>query len=301
MTSVVAERESQPLPPEPQTSENYGELRVVLQALRRNRTAFASVILIAVVIIGAVFAPLIAPYDPLAQNLVLRFQPPSWAHIFGLDEYGRDIFSRILYGASVSLQVGIEVVVFALGIGVIAGTISGYFGGMVDSAIMRFADIFLAFPGLVLAIGISAALGPGIDNVVIALVVTSWPTYARVIRGQTLSLKGLEFITSARAIGAGRLRIIASHIIPNTLPPVLVLASLGMGGAILAEAGLSFLGLGIEPPHPSWGNMVAEGQDYILQAPHLSIIAGLTITIIVLAFNLIGDGLRDALDPKLRI
>jgi peptide/nickel transport system permease protein len=301
MTSVVAERESQPLPPEPQTSENYGELRVVLQALRRNRTAFASVILIAVVIFGAIFAPYIAPYDPLAQNLVLRFQPPSLAHIFGLDEYGRDIFSRILYGASVSLQVGIEVVVFALGIGVIAGTISGYFGGMVDSAIMRFADIFLAFPGLVLAIGISAALGPGIDNVVIALVVTSWPTYARVIRGQTLSLKGLEFITSARAIGAGRLRIIASHIIPNTLPPVLVLASLGMGGAILAEAGLSFLGLGIEPPHPSWGNMVSEGQDYILQAPHLSIIAGLTITITVLAFNLIGDGLRDALDPKLRI
>ena len=276
-------------------------LGLYLQALRRNRTAFASVILIAVVIFGAIFAPYIAPYDPLAQNLVLRFQPPSLAHIFGLDEYGRDIFSRILYGASVSLQVGIEVVVFALGIGVIAGTISGYFGGMVDSAIMRFADIFLAFPGLVLAIGISAALGPGINNVVIALVVTSWPTYARVIRGQTLSLKGLEFITSARAIGAGRLRIIASHIIPNTLPPVLVLASLGMGGAILAEAGLSFLGLGIEPPHPSWGNMVSEGQDYILQAPHLSIIAGLTITITVLAFNLIGDGLRDALDPKLRI
>ena len=172
---------------------------------------------------------------------------------------------------------------------------------MVDSAIMRFADIFLAFPGLVLAIGISAALGPGINNVVIALVVTSWPTYARVIRGQTLSLKGLEFITSARAIGAGRLRIIASHIIPNTLPPVLVLASLGMGGAILAEAGLSFLGLGIEPPHPHLGKHGIRGSRLYLQAPHLSIIAGLTITITVLAFNLIGDGLRDALDPKLRI
>jgi peptide/nickel transport system permease protein len=301
MTTVVPEREPQPLPPETQATENYGELRVILQILRKNRTAFVSVVFIVVVILAAILAPFISPYNPLAQNLALRFQGPSWAHIFGLDEFGRDIFSRILYGASVSLQVGIEVVVFALGIGVITGTISGYFGGIVDSVIMRFADVFLAFPGLVLAIGISAALGTGITNVVIALVVTSWPTYARVIRGQTLSLKGLEFITSARAIGAGRLRIIASHIIPNTLPPVLVLASLGMGGAILAEAGLSFLGLGIEPPNPSWGNMVSEGQDYILQAPHLSIIAGLTITITVLAFNLLGDGLRDALDPKLRI
>ncbi|MDA4131312.1 MAG: ABC transporter permease [Thaumarchaeota archaeon] len=301
MTTVLPEKEAQPLPPEPQATESYGEGQVILQSLRRNKTAFVSVIYVIIVIIAALVARYIAPYDPLSQNLALRFQGPTWAHIFGLDEFGRDIFSRILDGASVSLQVGIEVVAFALGIGVIAGTISGYFGGIIDSVIMRFADVFLAFPGLVLAIGISAALGTGITNVVIALVVTSWPTYARVIRGQTLSLKGLEFITSARAIGAGRLRIIASHIIPNTLPPVLVLASLGMGGAILAEAGLSFLGLGIAPPNPSWGNMVSEGQDYILQAPHISVIAGLTITITVLAFNLLGDGLRDALDPKLRI
>ena len=301
MTTVIPENEPQPLPAEPQTDETYGELRVILGAIRRNKTALFSVVYITIVILAALLAHLISPYNPMSQNLSARFHGPSLAHPFGLDEYGRDIFSRILYGASVSLQVGIEVVVFALAIGVAVGTVSGYFGGKVDSMLMRFADIFLAFPGLVLAIGISAALGTGIFNVVIALVVTSWPTYARVIRGQTLSLKGLEFITSARAIGAGRLRIIVSHIIPNTLPPVLVLASLGMGGAILAEAGLSFLGLGIAPPYPSWGNMVSEGQDYILQAPHIAIISGLTITITVLAFNLLGDGLRDALDPRLRI
>lgn len=283
------------------SKERYGEFWLVIGALRKSRTGLVSVIYISIVVLVAILAPYISPFNPISQNLSERFLPPSWPHIFGLDEFGRDIFSRILYGARVSIQVGIEVVSLALITGVTVGTLAGYYGGKLDMALMRIADIFLAFPGLVLAIGITAALGPGVYNVVLALVVTSWPTYARVIRSQTLSLRDIEYVTSARAMGAGRLRIILSHIVPNTLPPVLVLASLGMGVAILSEAGLSFLGLGVQPPNPSWGNMVADAQDFIFQAPNLAIVSGLVITITVLAFNLLGDGLRDALDPKLRI
>lgn len=283
------------------SKERYGEFWLVLASLRKSKTGLVSVIYIAIIVFVALFAPYIAPFNPLAQNLSSRFQPPGWPHIFGLDEYGRDIFSRIIYGAQVSIQVGVEVVSLAMITGVTVGTLAGYYGGKIDLVLMRIADIFLAFPGLVLAIGITAALGPGIYNVVLALAITSWPTYARVIRSETLALREIEYITSARVMGAGRLRIILSHVVPNTLPPVLVLASLGMGVAILSEAGLSFLGLGIQPPNPSWGNMVAEAQDLIFQAPNLAIVSGLVITVTVLAFNLLGDGLRDALDPKLRI
>jgi peptide/nickel transport system permease protein len=284
-----------------EVEQGYSEIRTILRTLIRSKTGIFSLAFITLVIIAALFARFIAPYNPLVINLQERFVGSSSSHIFGLDEFGRDIFSRILYGANVSLQVGVEVVSLALSIGIAVGTVSGYFGGKVDTILMRVADIFLAFPGLVLAIGIAAALGSGLYNVVFALVVTSWPIYARVIRGQTLSLKGLDFITASKAMGAGKFRIIISHIIPNTLPPLLVLASLGMGGAILAEAGLSFLGLGVQPPAPSWGNMVSEGQTYLLQAPQIAVFAGLSITLTVLAFNLLGDGLRDALDPKLRI
>jgi len=280
--------------------KSYGELSATLANLRRNKTATLGLAYIAVLIVGALLAPIVSPYNPLNQDLSHRFQPPSFPHILGLDEYGRDIFSRVLFGARISLQVGIEVVSIALLIGILVGTISGYYGGAIDNFLMRLADVFLAFPGLVLALGITSALGPGLQNVVLALVAGTWPVYARVIRSQTLSLKNMDFVKSARAIGARRSRIIFSHVIPNSISSVIILATLGMGGAILSEAGLSFLGLGVPPPAPSWGSMVSSGQSYLLQAPHLVLAAGLAIIIAVLSFNLVGDGLRDALDPKLR-
>jgi ABC-type dipeptide/oligopeptide/nickel transport system permease subunit len=277
------------------------ELRTVLRSLRRSRTATFGLIYVIALVIVAILAPIISPFDPYAQDLPNRLQPPSFPHILGLDEFGRDVLTRLIHGATVSMQVGLEVVLLSLLIGVVVGAISGYYGGWADMVCMRIADIFLAFPSLVLAIGIMAVLGPSIFNVVLSLVIVSWPYYARVIRSQTITLKKMDFITAAIAMGASKKRILFTHIIPNAIPPVIILATLGMGSAILAEAGLSFLGLGVNPPIPSWGSMVASGRDYILQAPHIVISSGLVITITVLAFNLLGDGLRDALDPRLRI
>jgi ABC-type dipeptide/oligopeptide/nickel transport system permease subunit len=278
-----------------------GELRTLLRNLRRSRTATFGLIYVIALVIVAILAPIISPFDPYAQDLQNRLQPPSFPHILGLDEFGRDVLTRLIHGATVSMQVGLEVVLLSLLIGVVVGAISGYYGGWADMVCMRIADIFLAFPSLVLAIGIMAVLGPSIFNVVLSLVIVSWPYYARVIRSQTITLKKMDFITAAIAMGASKKRILFTHIIPNAIPPVIILATLGMGSAILAEAGLSFLGLGVNPPIPSWGSMVASGRDYILQAPHIVISSGLVITITVLAFNLLGDGLRDALDPRLRI
>jgi peptide/nickel transport system permease protein len=253
--------------------------------------------IVLVTVIAAIFGPILAPYDPAAQELALRLAGPTGMHWFGLDELGRDIFARLLSGARISLMVGLVVVGVSSTVGIALGAIAGYFGGRIDEAISRVIDILLAFPGLLLAIAMVAVLGPSLGNVVLALSLIGWVGYARLVRGQVLRAREFEFVQAARALGATTPRILARHVIPSTLPAVTVQATLGMGGAILAEAALSFLGLGVQPPTPSWGTMLNYGRAHLLDAPHLTIFPGLAIAILVLGFNFLGDGLRDALDP----
>ena len=255
----------------------------------------AAIVLVAV--LAAVLGPWLAPFDPSAQELALRLEGPTGAHWFGLDELGRDIFARVLGGARISLLVGLVVVGVSGTIGIAMGSVAGYFGGRVDEAISRLIDILLAFPGLLLAIALVAVLGPSLTNVVLALSVIGWVGYARLVRGQVLRTHELEFVQAAKALGATTSRILMRHVIPTTLPAVTVQATLGMGGAILAEAALSFLGLGVQPPTPSWGTMLNYGRGHLLDAPHLTVFPGLAIAILMLGFNFLGDGLRDALDP----
>jgi peptide/nickel transport system permease protein len=255
----------------------------------------AAIVLLAIV--AGIFGPVLAPFDPAAQELALRLGGPSGTHWFGLDELGRDIFARVLSGARISLMVGLVVVGVSASIGIALGSVAGYFGGRIDEAISRVIDILLAFPGLLLAIALVAVLGPSLVNVVLALSLIGWVGYARLVRGQVLRAREFEFVQAARALGATTPRILARHVIPTTLPAVTVQATLGMGGAILAEAALSFLGLGVQPPTPSWGTMLNYGRTHLLDAPHLTIFPGLAIAILVLGFNFLGDGLRDALDP----
>ena len=253
--------------------------------------------IVLITVLAAVLGPWLAPFDPSAQELALRLAGPTGLHWFGLDELGRDIFARVLAGARVSLLVGIVVVGVSSTVGVVLGSIAGYFGGRIDEIISRVIDIMLAFPGLLLAIAMVAVLGPSLTNVVFALSLIGWVGYARLVRGQVLRARELDFVQAARALGATTSRILARHVIPTTLPAVSVQATLGMGGAILAEAALSFLGLGVQPPTPSWGTMLNYGRGHLLDAPHLTIFPGLAIAILVLGFNFLGDGLRDALDP----
>ena len=256
----------------------------------------AAIVLLAVV--AALTAPWVVPYDPSGQQLSLRLERPSVHHPFGLDELGRDIFSRVLAGARISLLVGITVVGISTIVGVFLGAIAGYFGGWIDDVISRGIDVLLAFPGILLAIALVAVLGPSLTNVVLALSVIGWVGYARLVRGQVLRAREFEFVQAARALGASTARILVRHVIPTTLPAVMVQATLGMAGAILAEAALSFLGLGVQPPAPSWGTMLNGGRLHLLDAPHLTICPGAAIALLVLGFNFLGDGLRDALDPK---
>jgi peptide/nickel transport system permease protein len=237
------------------------------------------------------------PYDPAAQVLAMRLEGPSAAHWFGLDELGRDIFARVLAGARISLLVGLVVVGVSSTVGIALGSAAGYFGGRVDEAISRVIDVLLAFPGLLLAIALVAVLGPSLTNVVLALSLIGWVGYARLVRGQVLRIRELEFVQAARALGATTPRILLRHVVPSTLPAVTVQATLGMGGAILAEAALSFLGLGVQPPTPSWGTMLNYGRGHLLDAPHLTVFPGIAIAALVLGFNFLGDGLRDRLDP----
>jgi peptide/nickel transport system permease protein len=248
-------------------------------------------------VLAAVVGPWLVPFDPAAQELALRLEGPSGEHWFGLDELGRDIFARVLSGARISLLVGLVVVGVSAAIGIVMGSVAGYFGGPIDEAISRLIDILLAFPGLLLAIAMVAVLGPSLTNVFLALSLIGWVGYARLVRGQVLRARELEFVQAARALGATTPRILSRHIIPATLPAVTVQATLGMGGAILAEAALSFLGLGVQPPTPSWGTMLNYGRGHLLDAPHLTVFPGLAIAVLVLGFNFLGDGLRDALDP----
>ena len=248
-------------------------------------------------VLAALFGPALAPFDPADQQLALRLEGPTGPHPFGLDELGRDILARVLSGARISLLVGLVVVSISASAGIALGSIAGYFGGRIDEAISRIIDVLLAFPGLLLAIALVAVLGPSLTNVVFALSLIGWVGYARLVRGQVLRARELEFVQAARALGAGTGRILLRHVIPTTLPAVTVQATLGMGGAILAEAALSFLGLGVQPPTPSWGTMLSYGRSHLLDAPHLTVFPGLAIAVLVLGFNFLGDGLRDALDP----
>jgi len=253
---------------------------------------------VGVAVLAAVIGPVVAPFDTASQDLPLRLTGPSLRHWFGLDELGRDILSRVLAGARISLLVGLVVVSISSAVGILVGAIAGYFGGRVDEALSRIIDVLLAFPGLLLAIAMVAVLGPSLSNVVIALSLIGWVGYARLVRGQVLRARELEFVQAARALGARTPRVLLRHVIPTALPAVSVQATLGMGGAILAEASLSFLGLGVQPPTPSWGTMLNYGRIHLLDAPHLTIFPGLAIAVLVLGFNFLGDGLRDALDPK---
>lgn len=246
----------------------------------------------------ALLAPWIAPHDPLAQRLELRLAPPSPAHPLGLDELGRDILSRLIYGARTSLAVGLAVVLLAGSIGTVIGAVAGFAGGAVEAVLMRVTDVFLAFPGILLAIAFVAVLGPALSHVVIALVVIGWVGYARLVRAQVLQWKQRDFVLAARAAGVPRRRILYRHLLPNVLPELTVQATLGLAGAILAEAGLSFLGLGIEPPASSWGAMINAGRSHLLDAPHLSLFPGLAIVLAVVGLHLLGDGVLELLDPR---
>jgi peptide/nickel transport system permease protein len=257
----------------------------------------AGTAIVVATLLVALFGPLLTPYDPASQELALRLEGPSWSHPFGLDELGRDILARVLAGARISLLVGLVVVSISSSAGILLGAVAGYFGGRVDEVISRIIDILLAFPGLLLAIALVAVLGPSLANVILALALIGWVGYARLVRAQVLRAREFEYVQAARALGAPTPRILLRHIIPTALPAVTVQATLGMGAAILSEAALSFLGLGVQPPTPSWGTMLAGGRAHLLDAPHLTIFPGVAIAVLVLGFNFLGDGLRDALDP----
>jgi peptide/nickel transport system permease protein len=254
--------------------------------------------IVGLAVAAAVLGPWLTPFDPAAQVLSLRLSGPSGAHLFGLDELGRDILARVLAGARISLIVGLTVVTISASVGTLLGALAGYFGGLFDDGVSRVIDVLMAFPGLLLAIALVAMLGPSLGNVLFALAIIGWVGYARLVRGQVLRARELEYVQAARAQGASAARVLWRHVIPTALPAVVVQATLGMAGAITGEAALSFLGLGVQPPTPSWGTMLNGGRAHLLDAPHLTIFPGLAIAVLVLGFNFLGDGMRDLADPK---
>ena len=276
-------------------------LKEIQMALRRNYLAAWGAVFVLALMLAAGLAPWLAPYDPNVQDLPARLDGPSTAHWLGSDELGRDLLSRIIHGARVSFYVGTSVVLISLAIGLVIGSLAGYYGGAID----RFFNLiviqsFLAFPGVLLAIAMVAFLGPGLWKLILALTVGGWIGYARLVRGQVLKVRELEFVQAARALGASDARIVVRHILPNIVQPIIVQAAIGMAGAILAEATLSFLGLGVPPPTPSWGAMLNDGRGHLFDAPHLVIFPAIAVMFAVLSFNFLGDGLRDYLDPHSR-
>jgi len=268
-----------------------------------NRLTIVGLIIVAILVIVAILAPWIATHDVGATNLSLRYLPPSSQYFFGTDSTGRDIFSRVVFGARISLKVGLVVVAVSAIVGTLLGALAGYYGGWIDRIISGYVfNVFLAFPGLLLAIAMVAFLGAGLNKLIFALCIIGWVGYARLIRGQVLKVREYDFVQAARALGASDARILFIHILPNAIQPLIVQASLGMAGAVLSEAALSFLGLGVPPPAPSWGVMIEEARDLstLQSAPHALIFPGLAIALTVLAFNFIGDGLREYLDPRQR-
>ena len=267
---------------------------------RRNRLALVGLALVLVLTAAAVLAPWVAPYDPARQSLIEKRAKPGGKYVLGADEFGRDILSRIIYGSRVALLVGLLSAAIAVLGGLVFGTVAGFTGGWLDAVMMRAIEILLAFPYLLLALAIVAALGPGALNTTIAVGIWGVPPVTRIVRGSVLALRETEYVGAARALGAPALALLGRHILPNIVPGLIVYATLFMANAILLEAALSFLGLGVQPPVASWGLMVSTGRDVLLVAPHVATVPGLAIMVAVLAFNLVGDGLRDALDPRLR-
>jgi ABC-type dipeptide/oligopeptide/nickel transport system permease subunit len=272
----------------------------IWRELRRNRLAVAGGLVVALLVVLGIAGPWIAPHDPLIQDLGKSLEGPSAEHWFGTDSFGRDILSRVLYGARISLLVGVASQGIAFALGVLLGIVSGYYGGRVDSVVMRVADVTLAFPTLLLLIAITAAFRPSLVVVFVAIGVVGWAGLARLVRAQALVVRELDFVQAARALGLSDTRLIGRHVLPNCLAPAVVAVTLGMASAILLEAALSFIGLGAQPPTPSWGSMISDGRDFLRTAPWISVFPGLAIGLVVLGFNLFGDGLRDAMDPRLR-
>ena len=275
-------------------------VRRFVSTFRRQWLGMIGAALMALVVVAAVFAPWIAPYDPVKIDPLRVLEAPSGEHLLGTDGLGRDVFSRIVYGARVSLYSGFLVVSISMVIGTLIGLVAGYAGGLLDGFLMRCMDALLAFPGLILALAITAALGPSLTNAMIAIAVLSLPGAARIVRGETLSLRERDFVTAERVIGAGSARILFNHVLPNALAPIIVIASLRVGGAVLVETGLSFLGLGVQPPTASWGSMVNEGARFLERAPWIAMGSGGAIFLTVLGANFVGDAVRDVLDPRLR-
>ena len=267
--------------------------------IRRNGLAMAGLVIVTILIFVAIFAPWIAPHDPFVQDLGNRLQPPGTpGHWLGTDDFGRDILSRIIHGSRITLYIIGLVAVTAPVLGLLIGTVAGYFGGWIDAVLMRLTDIFLAFPRLILALALVAVLGPGIENAVLAIALTAWPPYARVARAETLTIRNSDYIAAVRLQGAGSPRIIMGHVVPMCLPSVIIRVTLDMAGVILIAAGLGFLGLGVQPPQPEWGLMISSGRKFLFEQWWVATMPGLAIFIVSLGFNLLGDGLRDVLDPK---
>lgn len=272
--------------------------RVIIRRFMRNRLAVAGLAVVLALFAVALLAPHLAPFDPYLVNTRLRLLPPGGEHLLGTDSLGRDVLSRLIWGGRVSLSVGFVAVGLAAAIGLALGSVAGYYGGLVDGAVMRFCDLMLCFPSMFLILAVIAVLEPSIWNVMAVIGLTGWMGVARLVRAEFISLKNRDFVLAARALGASDFRIIRRHLLPNALAPVLVAATLGVAGAILTESSLSFLGLGVQPPTATWGAMLAEGKDYLSRAWWLSLYPGLAILITVLSYNLVGEGLRDAFDPR---
>lgn len=284
------------------TERGDSQWRMAARRFRRNRLAVVGLAVIGALALVALLAPWLAPYDPVAQQDIIHTSllSPRLTHWLGTDRFGRDVLSRIIYGARISLSIGFLATAISITVGTLMGAVAGYFGGRVDAVLMRFTDLVLAFPRLILLILVVALFSPQLSVIILVLGLTQWPGTTRIVRGDVLSLKQREFVQAARALGFSRWRIIFRHLVPNVLAPVIVAATLGVGNTIVLEAGLSFLGIGVQPPTPSWGSMVADGRTALLGAWWVATFPGLVIVLVVLAFNLVGDGLRDALDPRLR-
>lgn len=286
--------------PSAKKKTRQSEFAMVIRQLRKNKSAMLGLVIIALEIVLAILAPLIAPYAFHEMDLTSTFALPSWQHFFGCDDMGRDIFSRVLYGSRYSLTIGLLGVAIGASIGIVIGALSGYFKGTVDNLFMRFLDIIQALPGMLLMIAISAVLGPGFFNTILAMSVGCMPGIARLLRAQIMKERENEYIEASQSINCSKLRIIFSHLLPNCMSPIIVEATMGVAQTIMLASGLSFIGLGVQPPTPEWGAMLSAARQFIRQAPHMIFFPGLAIAITVLALNLLGDGLRDALDPKLR-
>jgi peptide/nickel transport system permease protein len=289
--------------PADQRAARYRELGLMVRAFRRDPLAVVSLVVIILFILSAILAPVLAPYPEQGlgePNLVEKFKPPSREHLLGTDYLGRDVLSRILYGGRSSLSIGFLVVILACAIGIPLGAVAGYYGGWIDDVLMRVTDIFLAFPSLLLAIAIAAALGASFTNAMIAIAITWWPWYTRLVRAQTLSLREEYFIEAARSIGINDLSIIGRHILPNVVTPVLVQATMDLGSAIIVGAAMSFIGMGVQPPTADWGKMISSGRIYFIERPWFAGAAGAAIFLVTLSFNLLGDAIRDVADPRTR-